>query len=56
MAANKTTKIKRSEVDRWTGHAITNVSKNTTEQQKAIDEANAALKGKDAKKLAPKKK
>ena len=56
MAANKTPKIKRSEVDRWTGNAITNVSKNTPEQQRAVDEANAALKGKGAKKPSPKKK
>lgn len=32
--------IKRDEVDRWTGNAITNVSPNTPEQQAAIDEIN----------------
>lgn len=32
--------IKRDEVDRWTGNAITNVSPNTPEQQAVIDELN----------------
>lgn len=52
------TKSSRKETDRWTGAAITNVSKNTPTQQRAIDEANAALKkGKGgAKKPATKKK
>lgn len=58
MAANKAPKIKRSEVDRWTGNAITNVSKNTPEQQRAVDEINGSGKGSKApaKKSAPKKK
>ena len=34
--------------DRFSGCAITNVSSNTPEQQKAIDEANAALEARDA--------
>ena len=58
MAASKAPKIKRGEVDRWTGHAITNVSKNTPEQQRAVDEINVTAKGckAPAKKPAPKKK
>lgn len=32
--------IKRDEVDRWTGNAITNVSPNTPEQQAVVDEMN----------------
>lgn len=32
--------IKRDEVDRWTGNAITNVSPNTPEQQALVDEIN----------------
>ena len=49
-------KQKRSEVDRWTGDAITNVGKNTPTQQRAIDEANAALRKKQsAKKKTGKK-
>lgn len=34
--------------DRFTGNAIVNVSPNTPEQQKAVDEANAALEARDA--------
>lgn len=58
MAASKAPKIKRGEVDRWTGNAITNVSKNTPEQQRAIDEMNGTAKGSKApaKKPTPKKK
>ena len=57
-AKNSAPKIKRGEVDRWTGNAITNVSKSTPEQQKAIDEINGTAKsGKaPAKKPATKKK
>ena len=51
-----TRKIKRSEVDRWTGNAIVNVSKNTTEQQKAVDEMNATLTKKKGKTPTTKKK
>ena len=47
------TKLKRSEIDRWNAVAISTVSKNTPTQQKAIDEANAALR---AKKTTPKQK
>lgn len=32
---------KRNEVDRFTGNAITSVSRNTPEQQKIVDELNA---------------
>ena len=55
---NNAPKIKRGEVDRWTGNAITNVSKNTPEQQRAVDEINGTAKGgkAPAKKPAPKKK
>lgn len=58
MAANKVPKIKRGEVDRWTGNAITNVGKNSPEQQKLVDEINGTAKGgkAPAKKPAPKKK
>ena len=41
-------KIKRSDVDRFSGHAITTVSKNTPEQQKAVNEINAMNKRKPA--------
>lgn len=51
------TKTSRKETDRWTGAAIGSVSKNTPAQQRAIDEANAALKkNKTAKKPTTKKK
>ena len=36
--------IKRSEVDRWTGNAITDVSTNTPEQQVAVDEINTEFR------------
>lgn len=49
------TKTSRKEADRWTGAAITNVSKNTPAQQKVADEWNAKHGGK-AKKPATKKK
>lgn len=57
-AKNNAPKIKRGEVDRWTGNAITNVGKNTPEQQKLADEINGTGKGgkAPAKKPAPKKK
>lgn len=57
-AKNNTPKIKRGEVDRWTGNAITNVSKNTPEQQRIVDEINGTAKGSKApaKKPTPKKK
>lgn len=57
-AKNNAPKIKRGEVDRWTGNAITNVSRNTPEQQRAIDEMNGTAKGgkAPAKKPATKKK
>ena len=45
------TKLKRSEVDRWTGNAITNVTL-TPENKKAVAEINAYF----AKKQADKKK
>ena len=50
MATNKS---KRNDIDRFTGQAITSVSKNTPEQQRAVDEINSALRGK---KPAPKRK
>ena len=58
MATNKAPKIKRGEVDRWTGHAITNVGKNSPEQQRLVDEINGTAKGgkAPAKKPAAKKK
>ena len=58
MAANKAPKIKRSEVDRWTGHAITSFTAHSPEQKKAIAEMNGTAKGSKApaKKPAPKKK
>jgi len=40
------TKTRRSEIDRFSGHAITSVSKNTPAQQKIVDEINAANKRK----------
>ena len=45
-------KPSRGEIDRFSGHAITSVSKNTPEQQKAIDAINARL----AKRTATKQK
>ena len=58
MATNKAPKIKRGEVDRWTGNAITSFTAHSPEQKKAIDEMNGTAKGgkAPAKKPAPKKK
>ena len=39
------TKVKRKDVDRFTGQAITNVGKNTPAQQRAGDAINAAFSG-----------
>lgn len=50
------TRIKRSEVDRWTGNAITNVSKNTPAQQKVVDEWNAHQGGSKKRPSTAKKK
>jgi len=44
------TKVKRKDVDRFTGQAITNVGKNTPAQQRAVDAINAAFKGGKGKK------
>jgi hypothetical protein len=35
------TKLNRKDVDRFTASAVANVSKNTSEQQKVVDEWNA---------------
>lgn len=56
MATNKNSnKIKRGEVDRWTGNAVI-LSKNTPEQQKVVDEINATLQAKGKKKPTSTKK